>query len=209
MMTTSSTQGRKHLVPQRAWPLLSVGFVLCSAIAVASPANAAAAAGPPISSSGLPKTVTVEMQQVGFDAAVAKAHGYMIITVNGRQMSVKASGGVAPDNSTPPPVSNSCATVTLSAYYQGNRKESFYWDVRSHNAPIYQYNFPMTVSDSKGTGSKTFYDFLLADEEVAGNWKNTKHSVYGSVVAKFSGEITTLNGTICKIPNASVGDWMS
>lgn len=208
MKTASATHGRSRLAP-RAQRLATASILLCSAIAVAAPASAATAPAVPATPTTLPRSVTVEMQVVGFDAAVAKAHGYKIVTVNGRQMSVKASDGITPDNSTPPPVSNSCATVSLSAYYQGNRKESFYWSVSSHQSPIFDYSFDVDVTDSAGTGSKNFWDDFLADETVAGNWQNTSHSVYGNVQAKLSGYIVTVNGTKCSVPNAYVGDWMS
>lgn len=134
------------------------GAVCAAATAIAAmalPANAAPAHAQAASSAAVRVVkVTVPMKIVGFDEAVAKAHGYVIRTdAQGRQYSVKAGAAAnpTPDNR----VYGNCGDSWLYELAVGNHAV----DIRTGfdvNTPAVAYWWKYWMRDLGGTSSHTF-----------------------------------------------------
>ena len=171
----------------------ATAVVLAMGAATAQAASTGTASGHP---GALVSSVTVPNKLVGFDAAVAAAHGYKIVTVDGHQVSVKVGtnpAAITPQNT----VYGDCGTSSISIYNEGNKTANVYWDFTVDNPAIY-YDLNVAVTDRAGTGNKEFYGWLAGDYGVAGSWTNTKHSVTGPVTATISWGYAELeDGEIC------------
>lgn len=126
-----------------------------AALAQALPANAAPAHAQAASPAAVRVVkVTVPMKIVGFDAAVAKAHGYAIRTdAQGRQYSVKAgaAANAAPDDR----VYGNCGDSWLYEFAVGNHAVDLEtgFDV---NTPAVAYWWRYWMHDLGGTTSHTY-----------------------------------------------------
>lgn len=177
---------------------ITSGAILGSqASAMASTATTAAA-----TKAQTVKTITVPMQLVRVDAAVAKAHGYKVITVNGHQEAVKASASaksVTPNTT----VGGDCGTATIDIYNEGGKVADVYWSIHSYAALIY-YDVNVAVTDSAGTGNKEYYGWLAEDYDIgSGPWV-TKHSVTGVTKAKLTGYDEEWDGSVCYVAPGAI-----
>jgi hypothetical protein len=128
-------------------------FAAATVVAVmaqAVPANAAPAHAQAASSAAVRVVkVTVPMKIVGFDAAVAKAHGYVIRTdAQGRQYSVKAGAAAIPGNR----VYGNCGDSWLYEIAVGNHAV----DIRTGfdvNTPAVAFYWKYWMHDRGGTSS--------------------------------------------------------
>lgn len=141
----------------------------------------------------LVKRVTVAMEVTGVDAAVAKAHGYKVVTLaDGRQEAVAASKAVSPNDT----IEGDCGDAYLNYYAVGN-KEAYVDSGFSLNQPAVYYYWDVAVKDSAGTGTKLFYGTLADDYTWADEWLTT-HSVTGSSTATVTdGWVLLYNGNYC------------
>lgn len=135
--------------------VLAAGMVLAGA-AQAAPASASAAPARAAATSASPHVVrvTVPMRIVGFDAAVARAHGYVIRTdSHGRMYSVKAGAatGPTPDNQVYGNCGSSYLYETAVGYHAVDVQTGF-----SVNVPAVAYWWRYWMNDPGGTSSHTF-----------------------------------------------------
>ncbi|WP_034269566.1 hypothetical protein [Actinospica robiniae] len=202
---------------------LKTGGVLAAATAlavVAGPASSAQAATGSAAGSATTAAVrqvttyriTAPAHVIGFDSAVAKAHGYVIKKdANGREYSVKASAAG---------LSSSAASAVLPAETKdGNCGDSFleYTAMGSKQATVhtgfnligstaYYYDWDVAVTDSAGTGTKEFYGYLDSDWSWSTMWL-TVHSVTGYSYARVvNGYAYQYDGAICysELPSAEI-----
>jgi hypothetical protein len=122
-------------------------------------AASAAVAAPRTPASPQAVKVVVPLHIVGFDPAVARAHGYVIRTdSHGRQYSVKAGtkAGATPDNV----VYGGCGDAFIYYYALGNRAVAVNtgWDV-NFDAVYFSWKYYMV--DRGGTSSHTHSGWLL------------------------------------------------
>ncbi len=168
------------------------------------------AATPPPATGGTPQLVavgTAPLHIVSINAAVAKAHGYVVRTApNGLRYSVKASARGAAAAPTPlNEVTGDCGDSYLY-YYAVGGKEAYVdtgWNVTP--AAAWDYSWTVAVVDNAGTGRNSWGGFLAGDWNWATDWL-TKHSVTGYSWAEVvSGEVSLLNGDECSSLNP--WDW--
>lgn len=144
--------------------------------------------------------VTVPMKVTGFNAAVAKAHGYKVETLmSGKQIAVKPNAVASPDDD----ISGDCGDAFLWFEPQGNKVVNIWTGFNlDYEADLYDWN--VAVTDSAGTGSKLFYGVLAADYSWSVTWVTT-HSVTGHGSAEVTnGWVQLNNGSECSSIN--VGD---
>jgi hypothetical protein len=146
-----------HKLPR---PIAVIGAVFAAAMAFAGtaqavPADASSVHARAATSSASPHVVrvTVPMRIVGFNAAVARAHGYVIRTdSHGRQYSVKAGAATAatPNNR----VYGNCGSSYIFETPVGNHAVDIGtgFDV---NTPAVAYYWKYWMADGGGTSSHT------------------------------------------------------
>jgi hypothetical protein len=142
-------------------PIAVIGAVFAAAMPLAAtaqavPANASSVQARTTASSAAPHAVrvTVPMKIVGFDAAVARAHGYVIRTdSHGRTYSVKvgAAATATPDNT----VYGNCGSSYLYEYAVGNHAVDIQTGF-SVNTPAVAFWWRYWMHDLGGTSSHTF-----------------------------------------------------
>ena len=141
----------------------------------------------------LVKEVTVKMEVSGVDAAVAKAHGYKVVTLaDGKQEAVATSKAVNPADE----IEGDCGDAYLWYYAVGD-KQAYVDTGFSLNTEAVYYYWDVAVKDSAGTGTKLFYGGLADDYTWADEWLTT-HSVTGSSTATVTdGWVLLYNGDYC------------
>jgi ABC-type amino acid transport substrate-binding protein len=145
--------------------------------------------------------ISVPMKIVGFDPAVAKAHGYEIRTdAQGHQYSVKigakagsAAARVTPNNS----LDGNCGTSYLWYYAIGNQAATLDTGFYNLPAPAIHYTWKVSVTDAIGTGVVPWSGILA----LRGSWEGqtvTHHGTTGYSTAKVTtGVVELADGTNC------------
>lgn len=130
---------------------LTIALAFSTSLGLTGSAHAATAPAP------APHRVEIigHMHVVGFDAAVARAHGYVIRTdAHGRQYSVKAGSraGAAPSDY----IGTSCGTTYMWYNEQGNRtvKVDTGFNLLSHDWAV-RYGWTYHMQDPGGTSTHT------------------------------------------------------
>jgi hypothetical protein len=161
---------------------------------------------PPAAPAG-PVLVVTHMKAVGFNSAVAKAHGYELRTDKaGRKYIARTSG--------------STGSVTPYDYVEGNCGDSYMWLYADGNhyttastgfegleAPAVSFEWQIAVVDGAGTAHHTFGPASLAfDDSWHGEWKSW-HSVSGYSWAQVTdGWALLADGVICSAEDP--WDWV-
>ena len=146
------------------------------------------------------KVITVPMTVTGVNAAVAKAHGYKVETLaNGKQVAVRpGAAAVSPQDTIP----GDCGDAFLWFEPQGNKKVDIYTGFNLDEEAVFYY-WDVEVTDSAGTGTKLFYGGLADDYTWSVNWITT-HSVTGPGSAQVTdGWVTLYSGDDCTALNPS------
>lgn len=179
---------------------LAVGLATATAQAAeptAVPATATATASAPATA---PKgVITMPMKFVGFNKAIAKAHGYEILTdAQGHQYSVKigakaGSAAARPNNS----LSGNCGTSYL--WYNAIGARAATLDTGFENLPVaaVYYIWRVSVTDAIGTGVVPWSGVLA----LRGSWEGitvTHHGATGySRAVVTTGLVDLADGTSC------------
>jgi hypothetical protein len=180
------------------------------AASAATPQASATTAPAAVSTAGGTIKVSTEMHYTGFDAAVAKAHGYEIRTnAAGLQYSVKIGSNVSPGSD--PVKLGKCGAsyVYYSAF--GARSQSPKYGASFDTGytvalPAVEGNWTLDVADSHGVGAL----FYGSAANGTGGWSasgDTWHSVTGYSYAEVNTSSWVLleNGGFC----TSAGPWDS
>jgi hypothetical protein len=127
-----------------------------------------------------------DMHVVGFDAAVARAHGYQIKTAaNGRQYPARAgaaSSAVSPDNQ----VGGNCGISYVYEYGIGNRAIELYTGY-SVTGSVYQWYWTVRLDDRGGSSYQRFQGGANA-----GTWQTDR--VVGGLT-RGGARATVINGS--------------
>ena len=184
----------------------AVGAALAVAGATAATAQAAATTTTPAAATSQ-HGEGLSMKIVGFNPAIAKAHGYEIRTdAQGRQYSVKigakgAAAAVTPDNS----LSGNCGTSYVWYSAIGNQAATLDTGFSGLPEPAIAYTWKVSVTDAVGTGVVSWSGGLA----LRASWEGTSvthHSTTGYSYAKVTTGLVTLDdGTYCATlqPSAS------
>jgi hypothetical protein len=157
-------------------------------LALSGPAGAAATSAPAAPHA---HKIQAAMVVTGVDAAVAKAHGYRVVKINGRSYTEKI-GSAAPDNV----VSGNCGSSYMWLYSDGS---SYTTAVTGFNvtAAAISYSWQIIVVDNAGTAHHSFGGSLAFDSSWSGSWRSW-HSVKGYSWAEVvSGYALLWDGEIC------------
>ncbi|MBR7833689.1 hypothetical protein KDL01_10465 [Actinospica durhamensis] len=183
-----------------------------AASAQAASTGSAAAKSSATSTIATTSYVTAPAKIIGFDAAIAKAHGYVIKKdAQGREYSVKASEAglsqsalaLQPQNEVT--LSGNCGSSFMEYTAIGSKKATVYTGFSLVGSSAYYYDWDVAVTDSAGTGTEEFYDYLDSDWSWSTIWL-TSHSVTGYSTARVVyGYAYQLDGGICysELPAAS------
>lgn len=152
--------------------------------------------------------VTAPAHIIGFDAAVAKAHGYVIKKdASGREYSVKASAAGLSSSAAPAETKDgNCGDSFLEYTAMGSKQATVYTGFNLIGSTAYYYDWDVAVTDSAGTGTKEFYGALDSDWSWSTMWL-TVHSVTGYSYARVVyGYAYQLDGAICysELPAAEI-----
>lgn len=199
--------------------VLSVLVVVLGTLGVSSAAFAAprpAAAVP----QGTQET-QVGMYVAGFDAAVAKAHGYKIVTyANGDQQSVpidpqsklakssilhpqSSKSTALPGQQVRPAASNTdynevqgnCGVSWIRVTQTGTNKVSVASGFRNTPEPAYFWAWNVSLSDQNGTSHQTYSGAILSSS-ASRIWTNLNQFGF-TFDYVYSGGATLIDGTIC------------
>ena len=177
--------------------LVIAGIPIGAATMIAAPAHAATTEAPA-------QVVVSPMHIVGYDRAVAAAHGYEIrVGANGQEYSVK-QGEVTPYNTIP----GDCGKSWVYIYPKGGHKADIDtgFDV---NTPAVDFSWDVRVHDDWGTSIKSWGHVLLAQH----NWEGVNHfksSGAGYVDARvISGFAILANGGVCYSEGPSDTEYVS
>jgi hypothetical protein len=180
--------------------IVLIGVVLTTAMtlagtAQAAPASASIRTAAPSAAPHLVE-VTVPMKIIGFDAGVAKAHGYVIRTdSHGRQYSVKAGAttGATPNTI----ITGDCGSSWIYYSAMGGRRVSVDTGF-TVNTPAVWYWWEYWLVDNGGVSSHQYYGGLA----LRTRWSNT--SIYGGMTPGYSytyvdsaSEAVLDNGGVC------------
>jgi len=162
--------------------------------AVVSLVGLSAATAGTASAAAAPYTVriTVQMHVVGFDAAVARAHGYTVKTApDGHQYSV-AKGAIVPATTVP----GNCGTATMDYTATGGKAATVYTGFTVDDG-AWLFSWNVAVTDNAGVGTNSWGDYLASDHQWYVTWP-THHSVTGYSWAQVtSGSAFLDNGDTC------------
>jgi hypothetical protein len=120
--------------------------------------------------------VTVQMHVVGFNAAVARAHGYLVKTApDGHQYAVAkgANSAVVPNTTVP----GNCGTATIDYTAIGGKAANVYAGFTVDDG-AWLFSWNVSVTDDAGVGDESRGDYLASDHEWYTTWE-THHSVTG------------------------------
>lgn len=165
---------------------LLAGVVALVGLSAATAGTATAAEAP------FTVRITVPMHVVGFDAAVARAHGYTVMTApDGHQYAV-AKGALQPATT----VEGNCGTATMDYTATGGKAATVYTGFTVDDSAWY-FNWAVSVVDNAGVGNDSWGDPLNSDSHWYVTW-DTHHSVTGySYATVTSGSALLDNGDAC------------
>ena len=147
---------------------------------------------------------TASMILTGYDVAVANAHGYQIVTVNGQEKSVKVSNhAIHQADATlvkaalTPVVTGNCGTSFLYYAAHGGKKATLYTGFDILRLPTVHFTWEVKVTDKVGTGLLTW----TGPHTPVFSWDitaTTTHTTVGYSVAQVSTGIAVLeDGSVC------------
>lgn len=148
----------------------------------------------------------------GFDAAVARAHGYKIVTyANGDQQSVpvnprsglpkgpllvRSAGGLRPDNSGYDEVTGDCGT----SWIYGNEVSTSHISLESGfdlTDPAVAYSWVISLSDANGSSRQTASGTLLERKSWEGTWNDLYQYEYTIDQVLTSSTVILYDGSTC------------
>jgi hypothetical protein len=137
------------------------------------------------------------MHIIGVDAAVAKAHGYVVRTArNGAKYAVRASDAksvATPANE----VGGNCGTSYLYYYSVGNREAYVDTGFEVTPAPAIYFSWHVAVTDNIGVGNHSWGDPLADDWNWATEWLTVHGTTGYSTADVTSGAAVLSNGDVC------------
>ena len=160
---------------------------------------------------------------VGIDAAVAKAHGYKVVTyANGDEQSVpinpkshlpkgpivvRSERGVRPSNSSYDKETNSCGSAWIQVQQTGTDRVLLTsgFTVASAFDPATAYLWDITLNDANGLSDQGGYGTLSLRTSWSGSWSNLYQYKY-TIDYLSTGEVWLASGTICDtaLPGVSI-----
>ncbi|MBR7825114.1 hypothetical protein KDK95_02260 [Actinospica sp. MGRD01-02] len=174
---------------------LSAAVIALVGLTAATAGTASAAAAPHT------VRVTVQMHVVGFNATVARAHGYLVKTApDGHQYAVAkgANSAVVPNTTVP----GNCGTATMDYTAIGGKAANVYTGFTVDDG-AWLFSWNVSVTDNAGVGNESWGDYLASDHQWYTTWE-THHSVTGYSWAEVtSGAAFLDNGTTCEAANVS------
>ncbi|MBW8481891.1 hypothetical protein [Actinomadura parmotrematis] len=194
---------------------MAVSGTLAAATAAAADPTPAPRRHGPAPAKGKVKA-TARLVSHGFDRAVANAHGYEIVLLDGEQAAVKVSDGpIRQDGvktagsalraSGAPVKYGDCGVSFLYYASMGDRKADVYtgFDV-TKMAPAVGFTWEVSVTDSIGVGSRTWRE-PLAGYSWDTHWE-TEHGTTGYSEARVTGgKVVLADGEVC----TQFGPWQS
>lgn len=175
---------------------LAAALLTVAAMAAAAviPGTAAMAAPSVERHAPVPVQITAQMHVTGIDAAVARAHGFVVRTnAAGKQyVARKGSTGVSPNDV----VSGDCGSSYMYLYPDGG---DYTTAVTGFNVtgPAVSYGWNIVVVDDAGTAHHSWGGGLAFDSSWSGSWTSW-HSVSGYSWAEVvSGWAVLWDGDIC------------
>jgi hypothetical protein len=187
---------------------VALGTLFTSSAAFAAPAGRSA---PTTHSVAKPKLSQGGMYVSGFNAAVAKAHGYKIVTyANGDQQSVpinpnsrlpkspilhRSHGIVADTNTDYNQVGGNCGISWIRVSQTGTNKVAVVSGYKNLAGPAYFWSWNVSLSDKNGTSHQT-YEGATSGEAASRIWSNLNQ--YGFTFDYvYAGGAVLDDGTIC------------
>ena len=171
--------------------------------------------------------ITNGMTAVGFNAAIAKAHGYKIVTyANGDQQSVpiasnsklakslivskgliSQSGVHTAANSDNNTVTGNCGNAWIAVMQTGYNQVQVASGFTVFPSPAADYSWDVQLNDANGTSHQTAGGFLWSRYTWGRSWNGLSQSVWTQDFVA-SGLADLDDGTICYAgrPNVSIGD---
>lgn len=136
--------------------------------------------------------ITDPMRVVGFDAAVARAHGYTVKTAPDGHQYALAKGALQPATT----VDGNCGSATLDYTATGGKAATVYTGFTVDDG-AWEFNWSVAVTDDAGVGTENWGDPLASRTQWYDTWI-THHSVTGySFATVTSGAALLDNGDVC------------
>jgi len=210
-MTVNRNQARMLLVPAAM-----LGMLCGSTAALAAPGSHSTpgAKGPAAGQ----RLLRQGMNVVGFDAAIARAHGYKIVTyANGDQQSVPVNPasrlpkspilrhgrGMVPANSDYDKVIGNCGTSWIAVMQTAPGQVQMASGFGVSSSPAVGYSWTVSLSDANGTSQQSASGSLWFRNSWARSWNNLNQHIYTFDLVQ-SGLADLEDGTICYAGRPSV-----
>jgi hypothetical protein len=180
-----------RIMKRLAAVLLAVTAMAAAAVIPSTAAMATASAAKPVPG---PVKITAQMRVTGIDAAVARAHGFIVRTNKAGKQYVVKSGttAVRPDNI----VGGDCGDSYMWLYAVGSHYTTAVTGFDLNTAAI-SYYWQIAVVDGAGTAYHSWGGGLAFDESWADTWTSW-HSVTGYSWAQVTfGTALLWNGEVC------------
>jgi hypothetical protein len=207
---------KRNLTKTLLVPAIAAGTLCGPSAALAAGTHSAAAAKGPAAQQ---RVLRRGMNVVGFNAAIARAHGYKIVTyANGDQQSVPVNPGshlpkspilrhdrgLRPDaNSDYNKVIGNCGTSWIAVRQTGPGQVQVASGFGVNSSPAVGYSWTVSLTDANGTSQQSASGALFLRTSWGRSWNNLNQHIYTFDYVQ-SGLADLEDGTICYAGRPSV-----